>query len=213
MASEELSLDVGFDREALLDPENGHLAPLTCGFAVVSQAGNPVSLGRHLRIGSHLRLTLYDLTGDGPGVPVDYLSMRLDIEKAREQPDGQPFALLGTSSVVPAAVWEKFRIFPAAAEVSPVFEGRYPSWNVQATDGGAAIFGQNQLQPEIPAPLAPLASYELAHAGYFNFTLHLDVRWTDAAGAGHEKHYREDPEMIIDTTGPVEGSQGSTHRR
>jgi hypothetical protein len=201
MTGDVLSLDIGFDREALVDPGDEGRAALTSGFTVVSHRGNPVALARRLKKRSRLLLTLYDLTGGPSMVTVDFLSLRLDIDKAREQRHAQPFELLGGPLGGDSATtsWEVFRIFRDHAETgsSTVFDAAYPSWHVHPPDGDLVRYPLNQLGP---GPQGPEATFELAYDGRFNFTIFLEVHWVDGSQVRHEKSYRQDPEMIIDTT-------------
>lgn len=195
----DLGLDVGFDRHALDKPDHDH-AGLTYGFTVVSQPGNPVALARGLTTGSHLTVTLYDLTeaaGEAPIVDVDFLSLSLELARARDQQHDKPLALLDGGAETDR--WDRFRIFRALAETggSTVFGGAYPSWNVLTPDGGSAGYPEDQRQAD---PGAPQAMFEVVHHGAYYLTVRLEVGWTDDAGQRHRKSFREDPEMIIDTT-------------
>jgi hypothetical protein len=201
MTAPALSLDIGFDRKGLPKPDDATHAGLTDGFTILSEDGNPVALARGLTKGSHLTLTLYDLTepaGESLPVEIDHLSLSVEIGKAREQQDDQPFELLGGGSSATTR-WDTYRIYRALADtgLSTVFGGHYPSWNVHRPDDGAATYPDDQLGPDRQPPQA---TFEVARDGYYYFTLRLDVGWTDAAGQRHSKSYRQDPEMIIDTT-------------
>jgi len=211
-----LSLDIGFDRDALESPANYRCPLLQVGFTVVDEDGNPIALARRLKPDDRVLVTFYDLTG-GPTVEVSHLSFELKTRKARVQELDTPFVSLGNDPGPPAKgyiTYPSHVIYPtlAGSSRSTVFEAKGPAWRAYPPVQPARRYPTNQLVSE---GKPPRRRFQVARLGqspprsHYYTTCLLRVGWRSAHGQ-RRRTFRVDPEMIIDNNG--KGSGGPPKR-
>ena len=190
----QLSLDLGFNRDLLPHEGNAGKALLTNGFTMLGIHGNPVLNSRHLRIGDRVRLTLYDLTSPVALIPkIETMSFSLKFMPARNHQADHPVEDGGT--------FERFDIFPChEPRSSTVFDRpenplRHRVWFINRNSSQPS-FPNNQLSNESKTIGEP--SFIWRHEGHFYYTLELDIGFE---GEPDPKRYRLDPEMIITEDG------------
>lgn len=208
MATNQISLDLGFDRKGLVKYKNEDRVLLQYGFTRVDHEGNPVVVARGLRTADRLKVTLYDLTDDQSS-QIHSLSLSLSFQMARQQEHLSPcsfpkaFKAVSTSPTTLEVPYRSYMIYCGIAGrgKSTVFEGEFPIWNVHPPGEGPQTYPANQL--DLRERMPPRASFVIENTGSFYLSVLLDVCWKDASGQEMTKKYRVDPEMIVDTNGPV----------
>jgi hypothetical protein len=209
-----ISLDIGFDREALESLANYRCPLLQVGFTKVDEKGNPIALARRLKADDQVLITFYDLTGD-PSAELFLLSFELRTRKARHQGRETPFRPQEGEAGSPAngtVGYPRHVIYPTLADesYSTVFEDNFPAWRAYAHAPAdkppppPRRYPSNQLVDE---RMGPLTRFQVAqrtgsppHLHYYTTCL-LRVGWRKGRGRRYLKTFRVDPEMIIDNNG------------
>lgn len=206
MGKREISLDIGFDQHLLHKSGRGY-ALLRQGLTVPDLDGNPVILASKLTTNDRLLITIYDLTKTSCPKPIQYMSLEIVIEMARNQVHNSPFVLPhklephdpSTQLQIP---YPKFGIQRAPFErgKSTVFGGLHPCWRAFPPQPQTPSYPANQLEP---TKNKPANCFIVKNEGHYYFSVNLDVHWEEDDQL-IKKTFRVDPEMIVNSNSPAD---------